>query len=369
MTTFVELFVDAQHDALSGRDIDIMDARFGFQSGKPQTLRAVGNQFDLSHERIRQIVNRNIRRIRSTARHHMTEDDTEAPSAKLITFLHSVHESKQEAGFYELIDSDLDFLPQEQAISLILDLLFGKSEKRRESGNRVRQYAQVQQREKIQLKNATLQLERLIADVIWPDDPKIWQPDAFQSRKPVDFSQEELEGLDAGQFFSEKLNRQVSYHTRYERAFLMRLNAQRFIPYYLEYPFQNDYELYGKQLIYCPSIFFLLEDGRGIVVDLQPLRFMALKENLIRWGALRTYCHDKGMGLLVTDGLTSILAAQNYPVRQKVTNRIMGELKKGALRWPDYKPIRDELDISFKEFVALVLRNKLTLITPFQLSL
>lgn len=50
--------------ALPPREAGILDARFGLSGGKPATLEEVGERYELTKERVRQIEKRSLRRIR-----------------------------------------------------------------------------------------------------------------------------------------------------------------------------------------------------------------------------------------------------------------------------------------------------------------
>ncbi|WP_392389368.1 sigma-70 family RNA polymerase sigma factor [Dictyoglomus thermophilum] len=51
-------------DALSEREREILKWRYGFKDGKPRTLEEVGKLFNITRERVRQIEERALRKLR-----------------------------------------------------------------------------------------------------------------------------------------------------------------------------------------------------------------------------------------------------------------------------------------------------------------
>ena len=142
---------------------------------------------------------------------------------------------------------------------------------------------------------------------------------------------------------------------------------------YQEQPFVIPYELDGTQRIYYPDVFFVTEDGRGVVVEVKPRYQMALHENLSKWSSLRKSCAQHGWGLLVTDGKRDIQKVQqhNYPVEfQAAMLTALENSRDGALNWPEYRSIRDQQNATWDDFIAVILRNRLIWnLQPFTLKL
>lgn len=60
--------IDSVFQTLSGREAEILRMRFGIDRIKPMTLEEVGKEYGVSKERIRQIENKAIRKLRNPAR-------------------------------------------------------------------------------------------------------------------------------------------------------------------------------------------------------------------------------------------------------------------------------------------------------------
>ena len=55
-------------DTLPARNKEMMEMRYGFLDGKPRTLEEVGNAFNITRERVRQIEEKSLRKLRQQAR-------------------------------------------------------------------------------------------------------------------------------------------------------------------------------------------------------------------------------------------------------------------------------------------------------------
>jgi len=66
--------IDAVLDSLPCREANILKLRFGLENGRYYTLEEVGQKFGLTRERIRQIENKALRRLRHPRRAKMLED-------------------------------------------------------------------------------------------------------------------------------------------------------------------------------------------------------------------------------------------------------------------------------------------------------
>ena len=75
---FAEYFTLAQEEALTPRQNRIVGLRYGFASGEHYTLEQIGQEFGISRERIRQILQQSLRKIRSKGRRQITKGQTDS---------------------------------------------------------------------------------------------------------------------------------------------------------------------------------------------------------------------------------------------------------------------------------------------------
>lgn len=96
---------------------------------------------------------------------------------------------------------------------------------------------------------------------------------------------------------------------------------------------------------------------------------MALRKNLVKWSALKAYCHQHGIGLLVTDGRYAIQQIQRHQIKPDFSNFVLDKLRQGDLNWIEYKKIKEQFNSSRNDFVALILKNRLVgKLNPYHLS-
>jgi len=68
MTDSLRLEIERSLDALSSREADVIRLYFGLKGNQPHTLEEIGQKFDLTRERVRQIKEKATRRLKHTGR-------------------------------------------------------------------------------------------------------------------------------------------------------------------------------------------------------------------------------------------------------------------------------------------------------------
>ncbi|MBV6403983.1 MAG: RNA polymerase sigma factor RpoD/SigA [Flavobacteriales bacterium] len=68
MTDSLRLEIERSMDALTSREADVIRLYFGLKGNQPHTLEEIGQKFDLTRERVRQIKEKAIRRLKHTGR-------------------------------------------------------------------------------------------------------------------------------------------------------------------------------------------------------------------------------------------------------------------------------------------------------------
>lgn len=356
-----ELIAVAAEEALTDRQRLVLDMRLGLSSGEPQTLEQVGSRVGVTRERIRQILEQCVRRIRARASAQVRRQQLDGACLALVSRLQSQLGPGERADLERLVEFSIG-LPYSHSY-VVWRLLHPKSdlkllrelEKQRKAALR----AEARQRPSREA------IAGLIEATAWPALTR------KLSRIPYTGRQREVseEGIGhSGTFVSEKMAREVAFESNLEARFLRALEFCPLVDAYQEQPFSVSYEDEGHVRQYFPDVFVLLSDGRGLVVEIKPRLQFGLRANLIKWSALKTFCRARGYGLLVTDGRIGLQHAQLHSIPPGYRAAVHQALASGSISWPRYREVRDEHHPSPLDFAALVLQDKLEwTLLPFRL--
>ena len=373
---FAEYFAAAQIDALSERESRMIELRYGFIDGEPHTLEEIGRGFGISRERVRQILKKSHRRILSKAYRQVRSGKTDQPCAELLLYLRNTIRPQDDRAVDRLvafIENNLSHLPANtHALELVTYLAYPNSQTAYSDMAEARKLIrerEFERRRNYRQARLSARFQGLLSHVIWPSEVRRLTREeitAFKREREISSGSKG----NAGVFHSDKMNRAVQYESELELDFLHRLEQLKEVVSYQEQPFKVPYDLDGQKFVYYPDVLFVLEDGRGVVVEIKPVFEMALQGNLIKWAALRQFCTERGLGILITDGRYTIQQIQYHKVRPEFADAVVASLRHGPLSWKQYKEIRDKYNASRNDFVALILKNRLVWdLSPFRLSI
>ncbi len=353
-----------------------MSLRYGLVDGTPWTLQAIAEVLGISRERVRQIEMRIIRKLkykRSTSKPGSAE-------GQLRQYLYEAIRPGEPGDLDRLaifVQEDLAHKLNNTQVMPLLDIFstwlrasgthFSEHDLVKRIGERLVEQQAALLREIKRERNRAALRACLDAFVIWPNRCCMVDLPLYLVR------QREVNPDSQGQtgvFVSEKLGRSVQYESQMEQRFLMRLEQSTDVVYYQEQPFRIPYSVEGHNRVYIPDVFFVMADGRSVVVEIKPKHQIVLSENLRKWPVLRDFCEEKGYGRLVTDGRVGIKSFWEHPVPQAYSDRLLAVLADGPLTWPQYNTICNQYSPSWNDFIALVLQYQLVWsMHPFRLSL
>ncbi len=366
---FLNYLAQAQFEVLKDRENKIFELRYGMTGEKPYTLEAIGNKFNLSRERIRQLLNKSTRKIVSKGTSKIKAGIIDSPCAVLILYIRSIIRPAEENSAERLVEflkTHLSDFPIEQvALPLLASLTYSNKKNKEENLEKARLITKKIEHDK----NSYCKIQKLLTDVIYPKQ-KINCSDfsIFHSKRKVAMNNTYSY---SGEFYSQKLSRFIQYESFLEKSFLLNLERHNEVIFYQEQPLKIDYKnIYGNNSSYYPDILFILNDGTGVITEIKPIWQMALQNNLLKWSALREYSRNEGLGILITDGRSTIQQIQKHEVNPDFADFVLKELQKGSICWNEYKNIKDKFQLKTKDFVALVLNNRLIWhLSPFYLAM
>ena len=254
---FTEYLALAAHDALSQRECLILDLRFGISDGESRTLQEVGDHVGLSGERIRQIVEKSVRRLRRRAASEGRSGRADAPCAQLLRYLERTIRPGTPGDIERLWEFVQDDAYQTQM--LIAGLLPPVQDLIAEVRSRERQYRAALRAEAGTRRTAE-KCRTLLANIAWPRNVRHLDLMPYLRRRR-DVSPDS-EGH-AGSFYSDKLGHDVQFESTLELQFLLQLESCPEIVAYQEQPLVLQYEQEGRTRQYYPDVFLLFKSGRG----------------------------------------------------------------------------------------------------------
>lgn len=359
---FFSLLSEAAAQALGGRDARVFEARFGLITGEPLTLAEIGELEGVTRERIRQLINRCMRKLR----YRSSSKSDPVVYAACLELHASVREALRPstAGLslraVDFADEMLTFLPTKTHALPLLAGLLGKRGLPDGWLNEAKLLLNVRRKEeriKARLEQSDERFRKrcakLFAFIHWEGARVLSESDYGHLTRTRDTS-----GERSGTYFSKKLNRKVQFESGIEHHFFQRLERHPDVPFYQEQPFAIPYEFDGLTRTYYPDIFFVLKD-KGVVVEIKPRSGMGLYQNLCKWTAMRAFCEERGFGLLVTDSSRTIQEVQSLATDPQFEAALLLRLQRGPLAWRELRMIRDDYGVKVTEFVATVLRHRL----------
>ncbi len=378
ISDYFEFLDAAQMQVLPPRMSKMFSLRYGFTDGRIHKLSEIANEFELSRERIRQLLVKSHRNISSAVtRIQKNPENPTHPCFELVRYLHLLvkpFEPNSPERFTCFVDDLLPSLPcYSKNLEFLARLTFSDLSARQEAINQATTFFKQKGGEQdFPSKTPTKQdrMHKLLSSAIWIGTKKIIGDRDLSILTKKRFVSSTGDGKN-GQFYSSKTNSVVEYESGLELRFLQQLDSTASVVYYLEQPFVIPYFYDGKNHDYYPDIFLILNDGSGVVVEIKPLKQMCLEQNLVKWRAMRGFCEQNGFGFLITDGVHSVREILSYNSTQiQFVNRIMNSLSKGPVYWRQYQEIISDYEISTMEFVSMVLKNRVRWqLSPFQLRL
>lgn len=172
-------------------------------------------------------------------------------------------------------------------------------------------------------------------------------------------------------FYSAKLRRHVGFDSRLEWQVLTALDRFPEVRVYQEQPLAIPYTHAGRARLYIPDVLVHLTTGQVVLIEIKPVAFMGASVNLSKWAAMKALCAERGYGLLITDGQTTLLdvlrrAGETNVLEERLLSLIAtcGEV--------DFETFRREMGVPLPQGVALtaaIIRRRLPFqVYPFRLG-
>ncbi|MGD1918515.1 MAG: sigma factor-like helix-turn-helix DNA-binding protein [Pleurocapsa sp.] len=277
---FFEYFAQAQLEVLTDRERQIVELRYGLTGSKPLTLASISEVFNISRERIRQLLNRAFRKIRSKGQRQIKANAIDASCAELIIYVRSIIRPSEPDSVNRLIEfaqNNLSFLPQQtHALPLLGNLTYRDKSIRNQSIIKAKNIYSERIANHHKQQKLLSKFSDLLSYVIYPDKRHCFERgkfDSFTRQREVSLTGDG----NSGGFYSNKLERLIQYESNLEMTFLLYLENLDDVIFYQEQPLRIFYKSEDRSGFYYPDFLFIMKNGNGVVTEIKPIFQMALQ--------------------------------------------------------------------------------------------
>ncbi|MFP7486475.1 hypothetical protein SFC65_20115 [Priestia filamentosa] len=328
------------------RDQEVSRYYYGLAEPKYFTIKEIEEKFEISREQIRQLVQRNERRIKSLIRRKQKEKDTNHPAVKFVSLFSDIINDQEEEWIEEMAyvaSMGLPHIPLSRSIKSLINMYLPQ----REAKELIEESIE-------KVKKAGENSEFIFKSVEWPQNRKRYSKGVIEKLSP----QRATIGRRKGTFYSEKNKRNVQYESGIELSVIEEMENSKYIISYCEQAITVKFSFKGMEHQYHPDFIAMTDDGSIFVVEVKPVLLMADYMNLRKWMALGTYCEQRGFGIIITDGKTTFseLTKRSYP--REVGNEIHQQLRRGKTM--DLGKLKQSFGgrVSAKDLVSIIIRNR-----------
>ncbi|MFI5716927.1 hypothetical protein [Nocardia sp. NPDC051750] len=162
-----------------------------------------------------------------------------------------------------------------------------------------------------------------------------------------------------GRFYLHKPGRDIGFDSGLEARLMRLLDTDDRIRNFQEYPDAVGYRVDGQEQLHFPTLVAELDDGRRVLIDVQPLGHIGFYGNRMKARAARALAHDNGWGWLLWTGSAwgeQELAA--HPVSGEIGKQLTDLLADGPVRLPALRRLRNDTGIELLDLLALVVRHE-----------
>lgn len=369
-TLLADEFINLLNEGLNGikasqRDINILKMRYNFYWDKRNTLRAIGSEHDICAERVRQIINKTNKKLAYAYKRKINNQLLRL--SLIVDYLLRPSEIDFSSRFILFLVYGIQATNTQVLIKMLIELIFGSQHKDGIQKNYTdfidRLNKELEYNKKMESQNNLFD-KRIGNKIQWFNKiVRLCEIDYIYTKpvREVNFDNESY----AGDFYSKKMNKKIQYESQLEKEILSILENANKVIFYTVQPFKIPY-YYHKERTYIPDIFCVLDDGRGVVIEVKPRFHMALDLNIQKHKALRRYCEKEGYGMLITDSRTSIQELIMYNYNNDFEKELIERLKHSSIKWGELSKLKLKYCIGYRDIASIVLKNNLIYdIDPF----
>ena len=349
------------------RGISMLNKRCNGFEDKLLTYRDIAGEYNLSRERVRQILNKEIERIRAYARKHFAKNED------YLNFREQIFGHDETINYFKLITTFLELYEfyTVDKCSLIVFTLYPiknyetfvkwiKKHVIEESDRRRREKEKgIKNQEKLQRKISEYDQWILDKSTIYSNSK--FNSKAFyyslNNERIVDFDKE-----NTGVFHCDKMNKGIQYESNLEYKILKRVSLSNEIVSYKVQSLKIPYLYEGKVKYFYPDVQVLTKNGFMIIIEIKPTMHMIEYLNLVKFQALDSFCRDRGIGYIVLDDRRCLNDIYNWEINETLCKTVLCILdKKPFLTYTDLKEIVERRNFKYRDLYPIILRENLKL--------
>ena len=332
------------HVKITDRQKDIVFRRFGVAGYQPQTLKEIGASYDVTRERIRQILKKSLYGFKN-------------PSvfSRILLVLSSVRSDDLVKylyfGAYEVYGGNLlkyilDNLPKGDEIGVAINALKINTHKI------AKDEARKQKSHQAELLRGSRFMSLLSRPSIMESSHADTEFSAFKVARRVNREN------NIGVFYSRKSSVPLEYESSTEFRVLSKLENN---PHVKRVKTQSLSILCDNTLgrHYFPDIQILTVDNEIYIIEVKPLDDMLIPENIEKYSSLKDYCFTMGYGYAMIDergnSFESIVNHYVSPEKERVILDALEEQK--LLRYRDTRNLQVKHAISKRDLLKIVYDN------------
>lgn len=329
-------------DILSYKELEIFKMRMNITDDVKGTLSYIGNYFNLSRERIRQILNKimyKVKRPQYGLQNQYIKLFNTIENKDILNYILIGIENIYNTFLLEFVLTVID----DKITTVLIDRMNAAYNKaKKERNNQFVQY----------------HVEEKLYNIInFPSNVNNSAKEIFnllhKERDTFDFNNNGVEKLS-------KFDKEVDYESALEKNIIKSYSKCNFVTNIKTQSLVIDYTYKNKTYQYYPDIQILINDKVLAIIEVKPAYYMVDSFNLAKYDALKSYCTQNGFGYaMVDDHLNSIETIKRIDVEKKIVDSFIEYVKRnGYINYWQFKNFRIIYKLKTVDLEKIILDNQ-----------
>lgn len=333
--------IDSLQEILTKKQLDIFKMRMNIVASNKSTLEYIGNYFNVSRERIRQILNKTLYKIRNVdyeLRNKYINLFNTIKDKDILNYLLIGIENIYNTFFLEFVLSMMD----DNIVKPLIDRINTLYEQaRKESNNQFVKY----------------HVEENLYNLI-----KFPTKINFKAKEIFDSLHKERDTFDFNNNGTQKLSKfdkEVAYESKLEKEIIKSYSKCTFVTNIKTQSLVINYKYKGKICQYYPDIQILINNELLAIIEVKPAYHMVDSLNMAKYKALKNYCEQNGFGYaMIDDHLNSMEKLKKLHVEKNIYDDFIDYVKENSqINYCQFKNFKTLYNIKTIELEKVILDN------------